>query len=74
MEQIPYIEEMRQRLGLDENDTSKDVFIEEMDPLERVRLIAGWYLGDGSWADTFMEYFQSQGIYLTTDQKAQRIR
>jgi hypothetical protein len=35
--------------------------------MERVGLIAGWFLGDNGWADTFKDYFESQGLYLTTN-------
>jgi len=67
IDELGYVEEMRQRLGLDENDKSKDLEIEEMEPLERVALIAGYELGDSSWAHTFKEWCESQGLYLTTD-------
>jgi hypothetical protein len=64
---------MRGRLGLDSKDTRKDVEIEHMTPMQRVRLIAGWTLGSDCWADTFKEYFESQGIYLTIDPNAEGI-
>ncbi len=65
IEELGYVEEMRQRLGLEKDDTSRDKEIEDMEPLKRVRLIAGWYLGDPNWADTFKDYFESQGLYLS---------
>jgi len=65
VKELGYLEEMRMRLGLDELDTSRDSEIENMRPMERVRLIAGWVLGDGAWADSFAEYFESQGLFLT---------
>lgn len=67
------MEAMRQRLGLEENDTSRDNEILNMSPMERVRLIAGWYHGSESWADTYVGYFESQGVYLTTDPGANGI-
>ena len=67
IDEIGYIEEIRQRMGLDENDTSADEEIEYMEPMERVRLLAGFYHGNDDWADTWKEYFESQGIYLTTN-------
>lgn len=67
------VEAIRQRLGLDENDTSRDSYILEMSPMERVRLIVGWYHGSEYWADTYVGYFESQGIYLTTDPGANGI-
>ena len=68
--ELGYVEEMRQRLGLDKNDVSNDQKLENMEPMSRVWLIAGWFLGSGSWADTFKEYFESQGLFLTTNPDA----
>lgn len=70
IDELGYVEEMRKRLGLDECDTSRDSEIEEMQPIDRVRLIAGWVLGSAEWADIFKEYFESQGLYLTTNYNA----
>ena len=68
--EIGYIDEIRQRLGLEKGDTSKDSLIEKMPPFERVRLICGWYHGDEEWADTFKEYLESQGLYITDNPHA----
>lgn len=73
IEELGYVPEMRQRLGLKEDDTKRDKEIEAMKPMERVRLVFGWYLGSGDWADTAKEYFESQGIYLTTNPEADGI-
>lgn len=70
IEELGYVEEMRQRLGLDEDDKSRDAEIVAMTPIERVRLLAGWRLGSSEWADTFADLFQSQGLYLTTNPEA----
>jgi hypothetical protein len=70
IEEMGYVKEMRQRLGLEPEDIELDGYIESLSPMERVRLIAGWYQGDEKWADAYKEYFESQGIYLTTDANA----
>ena len=70
LDDIGYIEDIRQRMGLEEDDKSRDVEILAMTPMERVRLIVGWNHGDGSWADTYKEYFESQGLYFTTNPEA----
>ena len=57
-----YIYAMRQRLGLEEGDTSRDNDIENMDPHQRLRLICGWYLGDPSWASTVIEWAKDAGF------------
>jgi hypothetical protein len=64
---IGYIEEIRQRLHLEPNDTSMDEEILKMTPYKRAQLIVGWYHGDESWLTTYAEYLESQGIYLTTN-------
>jgi len=61
---MDYIEIMRQRLGLDEDDTSKDELIQKMRPFERVKLIIGWKLGDESWGDLFKYWCESQGLEI----------
>lgn len=73
IDEIGYLEEIRKRMGFNENDKSMDKDIEEMTPMERSRLVIGWYLGDGSWADTCKQYFESQGLYLTTNPEADGI-
>lgn len=64
IDELGYVEEMRKRLGLEEDDTTLDPRIEQMTPLKRVGLIAGWYLGDASWASTFKEWCESQNMIL----------
>jgi outer membrane protease len=44
-----------------------------MTPFKRVSLIAGWRHGDDTWADTYKSYFESQGLYLTTNPNADRV-
>lgn len=73
IDELGYVEEMRQRLGLEKDDQSADEEILSAKPLDRVSLIAGWYLGDPTWARSFKHYFESQGLYLTTDKEANGI-
>lgn len=70
IDELGYVDDLRQRLGLEPDDTSQDAIIEKMTPMQRVRMLAGWHLGDPSWADTFRVYFESQGLYLTTNPDA----
>jgi hypothetical protein len=67
IENIGNLAAIRGRLGVEEDDPSKDEEILRMTPLQRVRLIAGWELGDEGWADTFKSWFEGQGLYLTTN-------
>ena len=63
-----YIEEMRGRLGLKENDDSQDEIILAKDPMDRVALIAGWVLGDDDWAWEFKDWCESQGLKIVEEQ------
>jgi hypothetical protein len=65
--EMGYVEEIRQRLGLERDDTSRDGEIERMSPIQRAGLVVGWFHGSESWARQYKEYFESQGIYLTTN-------
>lgn len=64
IEDIGYVDDIRQRMGLKVGDTSLDGQIINIDPFERVRMIAGWSLGSGSWADTFRSWCESQGLEI----------
>ena len=67
IDELGYVPEMRQRLGYEEDDPTPDRVIEDMTPMQRVRLIAGWFQGYGEWANIYRAYFESQGLYLTTN-------
>jgi hypothetical protein len=60
-----YISDMRQRLGLKPDDTSRDADIEKMSPKERLALIAGWHLGYRGWEHTILNWVQDAGFKLT---------
>lgn len=60
-----YIGEMRQRLGLEEDDASRDPEIEKMSPTERLGLIAGWKLGYSGWEHTILDWVEDAGFKLT---------
>lgn len=70
VDDIVDIEAMRQRLGLKENDTIRDIKIVKMTPFERVKLLAGWYDGNSERAIIWKERFESQGLFLTTNPDA----
>ncbi len=70
---LGYVEEMRQRLGRKEDDHRVDAAILAMEPMERVELITGWFLGGTGWAESFKSYCESQGVYLTTNPDAEGI-
>jgi hypothetical protein len=53
---------IRQVLGLDETDTSRDEEIDRMEPRKALRLCCQWELGDPYWADTFEFWAKSCGL------------
>jgi hypothetical protein len=60
LNEIGILGDIRQRLGAkDENDTSKDRIILDMDAREMVARQTGWELGEEFWAyniiDTYLE-------------------
>lgn len=59
-----FIKEMRARLGVSMNDTSRDADIAKMSPMERLRLLAGWNLGDPGWAATFIAWAKDCGFKI----------
>jgi hypothetical protein len=64
MTQLPIycINAIRQRKGLEEDDTSKDDEILLMTPMDRLRDVCGWYLGDSTWADAFVDWARDCGM------------
>lgn len=62
MAERAYIGDMRQRLGLDEDDSSRDEKIEEMTAEQRLGLIAGWNLGYSDWAGTILRWVRDAGF------------
>ena len=67
---IGYIEDIRRRIGILEDDTSCDDEILKMEPMERVRKLCGWNLGDEGWADSFHSWLESQGLWITANPEA----
>jgi hypothetical protein len=52
---------LRGRLGLDEDDDSRDADILAMSPVEMVREATAWKLGDPSWARIIARYMVVTG-------------
>ena len=63
-----YLKDLRKRLGLDENDSSKDELIKEREPFFNLKELCGWYLGDSSWVIEFKEWCEAVGIKLITEE------
>ena len=60
-----YIGDMRQRLGVKEDDTSQDERIELMTPMQRLRLLCGWNFGDPSWASHIIAWAEDAGFKIS---------
>lgn len=60
LKDLGIISDVRERLGaLDENDKSFDTDINSMSPKELVALWSGWNLGDESWSDEMIEFYEA---------------
>lgn len=53
---------LRERLGLEENDTSRDDEINSRLPIDNLRELSAWEFGDPSWADWFAQRMESLGV------------
>lgn len=52
---------LRQRINVKENDSSQDDRIYQMSPKHIVRHMAGWELGNPSWADVIAGWMKAAG-------------
>jgi hypothetical protein len=59
-----YIEEMRQRLGLEPDDEMCDGRIEKMEPIQRLEMLCGWHIGDPDWAYQFLNWARDAGYKI----------
>ena len=73
IEDTLYIQELRQRAGCEEDDTSMDSKNEAMSPIQRVEMIAGWELGDPGWVGRFKDWFESQGLLVVDKKKLENL-
>lgn len=60
---------VRQRMGLEPDDTSRDSEITSHTPTQLLRDVCGWHLGDPAWAETFLEWARGCGFVITTKHK-----
>lgn len=58
---------LRERLGLDENDKSRDSEISSRLPIDNLRELSAWEFGDPSWADWFVQRMQALGVKTTKE-------
>lgn len=52
---------LRQRLGLEDDDDSKDGIIAKYSPEKIVRELSAWHLGDPRWAESFAYWMKKYG-------------
>lgn len=60
-----YIQDMRGRLGLEKDDCSRDAEIAKMEPIRRLKLIAGWNLGYDGWEHTILNWVRDAGFKVS---------
>ncbi|EMM5100298.1 hypothetical protein ACK249_003644 [Pseudomonas aeruginosa] len=55
---------LRQREGLDANDSSKDDALDALTPDEKFRNVIAWQFGDGAWSGTILSWAAQCGVQL----------
>lgn len=55
---------LRQRAGLAMTDATMDAELDALPPIEKLRMVCGWTLGDPSWADYFIDWASGCGIEI----------
>lgn len=53
---------IRQRHGYEEKDTSHDAELQQMSPMNKLRAVVAWELGDESWADMVINAAATLGV------------
>ena len=59
---IHILKRLRMRRDLDKNDTSMDQELNDLSPIEKLREIVAWELGDPNWADQILEWAKYCGM------------
>jgi hypothetical protein len=62
------LQKIRQRHDVDIKDNSQDAEFEKMSPLEKLRNVTGWELGDTDLADQFVEWAKDCGFEIKEKQ------
>jgi hypothetical protein len=62
------LQKIRQRHDYDIKDKSHDVEFEKMSPLEKLRSVSCWELGDDDWADQFIDWAKDCGFEIKEKQ------
>ena len=62
------LKKLRQRNDLDKDDKSRDEEFNRMSPLEKLRSVSGWELGDPDWAGQFVEWAKDCGFEIKEKQ------
>jgi hypothetical protein len=58
---------LRQRMGLEKNDSSNDDDIEKMTADEKFSEVIGWELGYSTWAAQLLEWAKDCGLEIIGD-------
>ncbi len=54
--------DLRERLNLESDDFSQDQMIRDRKPIDNLRALSAWEIGDSFWADWFIKRMQDLGI------------
>jgi hypothetical protein len=56
------MKDLRERIGLENDDTSRDTEIMERLPMDNLRHLCAWEIGDSAWADWMVKRMRDLGI------------
>jgi hypothetical protein len=59
------LEVLRKRSGLKHDDFSQDANFASLQPLEKLRMLAGWELGYSEWADNYVRWARDCNVQVT---------
>lgn len=62
---------LRQRRGLEDDDTSEDADLRAMSPRRAFEECCGWHIGDPSWAGQILRWLKAAGYAVTENAKDQ---
>lgn len=58
---------LRQRIDLAATDKTSDAELDALTPMDKLRHIAAWHLGDSQWADQIMGWAKDCGMSINSN-------
>lgn len=62
-----YKGELRQRLGLESDDSSEDEYLVNLNSLKRFKMLLAWHLGSEDYFYKIVDWMSSQGLCIAVE-------